>query len=558
MSGLWSKGQNALRGLMNSALGNPPRHLVASTNDLQEGQMKEVCIETSGRTFKVLLSRVDGQFHATTHLCPHYKARLVTGVLSGTKLTCPWHAACFDIRSGDIEEAPAVEALRTFPVIVEDESVYVVASMEDFEAGPRKACSAVTTDNKKVYVIVGGGAAGAVAAESIRKTGFKGRVVIVSQETYLAIDRIKLSKFLTANPENIQLYKSTYYSDLKLEYWLGKTVTTVNVQTNEVIMDDGGRLAYDKLLLATGGEPTRIPVSGANLSNVFVIRTIKANRGILEVMEKYPKPKVVVIGANFMGMETAAMMSKASESVTIVAPETVPLERIFGKDVGQVLQLLHERNGVQFRLGMGVKTIHSRDNMAISVELSDGSILEANLVIMATGVRPQTDCVKDVLELRPDGSIAVDQNLKVLGTDNIYAAGDIATFPHRLTRTPTRIEHWNVAQQQGRIAGHNMVSKTPRKYDSVPFFFSVLFGKSVRYAGDVHMGYDAVHFEGDKQADPPVFAAYYIKDEQISAVATMGRDPLAVHCSELLRLGRMPSAASIRAGKVEIGYFLIL
>lgn len=301
-----------------------------------------------------------------------------------------------------------------------------------------------------------------------------------------------------------------------------------------------------------------MPIPGARLDNVFVVREICDNEQILAACQER-KPRVVIIGASFIGMEAAAMLVRTAESVTVVGVENVPLERVLGAEVGRVLQRRHEQHGVKFRLGVGISKIlsdGSRPNWANAVELSDGSRLDADLVIMGVGVRPATDFVRDCIPLEGDGSIRVDGQMRVVTMeDAVYAAGDLATFPHPATGQLTRIEHWDVAQQQGRIAGHNMAcaeSARLRTYQSVPFFFSLLLGKSIRYAGNAQPGYDRIHIDGDLAATDPAFAAYYLAGDKVLAVATMGRDPLAVHCSELMLQGRMPSATQVVGGTVSV------
>lgn len=293
-------------------------------------------------------------------------------------------------------------------------------------------------------------------------------------------------------------------------------MTRLEKDNNQIILDDGQRIQYDKLLVATGGDPRKLPIPGIELENVFVVREIKNNEAILEAMKRRadPKPRVVIIGASFIGLESAAMLVRQAQSVTVVGIEQVPLERVLGPQVGGVFQRLHERNGVRFRLGTGIKAfVPSVDDVQMvgSVELSSGEILEADLVVMGVGVRPQTDFVRDALPLEIDQSLRVDAHMQVIGHEGrIYAAGDLATFPQRETGRPVRIEHWDVAQQQGRVAGHNMALGRDAKlqsYNSVPFFFSLMYGKSLRYTGDAHEGYDDLVIDGDLETD--VFAVYY-------------------------------------------------
>ena len=230
------------------------------------------------------------------------------------------------------------------------------------------------------------------------------------------------------------------------------------------------------------------------------------------------KPKVVIIGASFIGMEAAAMMSKLAESVTVVALESVPLERVLGPEVGRVFQRLHEKNGICFHLNATVKEfLPKKDKYGHfgAVELHDGQIIHGDIVILGVGIKLVTDFAREAgLPTLPDGGISVDANLQVVGHSNIYAAGDIATFPCQYScESKVRIEHWDVALQQGRIAGYNMAANSVdemKPYNSVPFFFTNQYGKSLRYTGSAHGGYDSVHIDGDLEAEQLNFAAYYI------------------------------------------------
>lgn len=555
-----------------------PRHLVGRIDDLKDGQMKEVELSfpTEGddkKNFKILLSRIQGKYYATSHLCPHYRARLVTGVLSPEgRVTCPWHAACFDVRTGDIEEAPALSPLKTFEILVEEEGkIYVLANKEQLMAPEPKACSHLISehpfkpDNNQKIIIIGGGGAGGVAAEAARAAGFTGRIILVSKEPHLPIDRIKLSKLLDVQVDNILLYPPFYYQQqLGIECRLGVQATGLDTKLKTVQLSTGESLEYDHLLLATGGIPRKLSVPGGELGNIFTIRHIEDNQQILEfIKQSAVPPQVVIIGASFIGMEAAAMLTKQPvASVTVVGLESVPLANVLGPQVGLVYKRLHEKNRVQFKLGTGIASFeeHSqRVGQVGKVNLSDSSTLEADLVIVGVGVRPATDFATS-LSREPDGSFLTDRFLMLQENKDIFIAGDIARFPLLIPNPELndtislRVEHWDVALQQGRIAGHNMAisllgkEEEMRPYTSVPFFFTMQYMKSIRYAGAVPKGWDDIWLEGDIEGDSPNFAAYYLKEDQVLAVATMGRDPLAVHCSELIRQGRMPSASQLKHG----------
>ena len=260
------------------------KHLIGNINDLADGQMKEANLIISDKPQKVLLSRINGKYYATTHLCTHYKARLVTGVLTEEgRVVCPWHGACFNVATGDIEEAPALEALKCFDIVTENDSVYIFADASDFMTSSQPACKRTVEadmDGRRM-VIVGGGPAASVAAESLRVAGFQGRIIVISKEPHLPIDRIKLSKVLHANVENLLLYQPDYLNKLKIEYELSKKVQSLDIQNKKVELSDGRSIGYDKLLIATGGEPRTLSIPGADLKNIFTIRHIENNHAIL-------------------------------------------------------------------------------------------------------------------------------------------------------------------------------------------------------------------------------------------------------------------------------------
>lgn len=543
---------------------------VGHRDDLGDGEMREVAVDVPASirhsegppVFKVLLSRVHGEYYATGHLCPHFKARLVTGRISSDgRVICPWHAACFDVRSGDIEEAPSLRRLRSFPVsVAEDGTLSVTLSKDD--VGPDSTAGLAVCeplkdkcpDGKRI-VILGGGPAGAAAAEEARAAGHTGEIVVLTAEPHLPIDRVKLSKSLNLSPDQIALFDANYLKSISIQVKTKCTTTGIDATKKTVTLADGSTLDYDGLILATGATPRRLPIPGAE--RALVLRTLEDCRLIQDAIDKAApgKPKVAIIGASWIGLEAAAMLSKVSSEVYVIAPEIVPLERIMGKDVGQAIMRMHEAlGGIKFHLGASIAEITGS-----GVSLKGGAVIEADIVILGVGVRPNTDFLTaSGMALERDGSVAVGADMAVEGLEDVFAAGDIANFRRGDVRM--RIEHWNVAMQQGRVAGRNAAlalqgrHEESVRYESVPFFSSFQYGRSLRYVGSAQAGFDAdVIFAPHPTADganpgSPVFAAYYTQGERVVAVATMASDPVAAHCSELLRTGRMPTASQIRAG----------
>ncbi|CAG8621509.1 10653_t:CDS:10 [Ambispora gerdemannii] len=528
-------------------------YLVAKVSDIGEGKMKEVVLGDSGN--KVLLSKINGQINATSHKCTHYGAPLVKGVLSSDgRIVCPWHGACFNASTGDIEDAPALYNLFKFKVITKEENIYVEAEEQALKSGKRapickKAISATNTDT---VLIVGGGASGNAAAEKLREDGFTGRVLIYSRESYLPIDRPKLSKSLELTAEKVAIRNDSFYNDLGISFHLGITATAVDTKSKIVIFDNGEKVKFDHLIIATGANPRSIPIPGIDLNNVFYLRTVQDNAKIKQAIgtSENEKKNLVIIGSSFIGMEVASVVAKKA-NVSVIGMEKVPFERILGEKLGAVVKKLHENNGIKFYLNADVNNIESStvdSNTVGAVVLSDGTKISADLVVVGAGVAPSTDFLKSSPEfpLERDGSLRVNEYFKVEGLDNIYAIGDIASYPYHLTGETLRIEHWSYAKNTGRAVASVIAKNELAPFQKIPFFWSTQYGKGLRYAGYA-TSFDDVIIHGN--LDEFSFAAYYARGEKIIAVATMAKDPIAAHSAELLRLGKFPTTSEIRDGK---------
>lgn len=508
---------------------------VAHVNDLGDGEMKEVA---AGKT-NILLARVNGQYHAVGATCPHYGAPLVEGVLSGERIVCPWHHACFNVITGDLEEPPALDALPRYDIRIEDDRV--VVSVPD-DAPDRRTPVMVGHDPQadgRLFVIIGGGAAGYAAAQALREDGFKGRIQMITREDRLPYDRPNLSKdYLQghAEPEWIPLRPNEFFSEHDIEVLRGKEVTRVDALSKTITFSDGATLIYDTLLVATGGAPRRLNLPGANLKNIFVLRSFADTNAIIEAAQE--ATRVVVIGASFIGMEAASSLIERKLSVTVVAPDAVSFEKTLGAEIGAMYQRLHEKHGVTFKLGESISRFEG-EGIIEAVVLGSGERLEADLVIVGIGVQPATNFLAGVT-LHADGSVIVDSHLRA--ADGLYVAGDIARFPDSRTGKPTRIEHWRTAQQQGRIAAHNMAGKTV-PYDSVPFFWTRQFDAGLMYVGHAE-SWDEIIFHGDVSAGG--FLAFYVKENRVLAVAGMNRAQDMAAVEELMRLERMPESNRLR------------
>ncbi|KAJ7183165.1 hypothetical protein C8R46DRAFT_1307300 [Mycena filopes] len=522
---------------------------VLPESELKDGQMKEVAFGDG----KVLLSRLGDKVHATSAFCTHYGAPLAKGVLtSDGRVVCPWHGACFNVCTGDIEDAPAPSALHSFKTEISDGQIKVTAKITDTQKSnmsrPPKLSTTGTETHGDGVVIIGGGSATFHAVESLRENGYKGAITILTKEGHTPIDRTKLSKGLPTDASKLE-YRSA--SDLKIKYGtnirVNVTATSVNFAKKEVILDDGkDSIVYDKLILAPGGIPRKLPVPGADLENVYTMRGVDSSKKVDAAAQE--GKRLVVIGSSFISMELVAAVSKRKlASIDVIGMEEYPFELVLGKEVGKALQRYHESQGVKFHMSSKVeKIVPQEGNEALAGGVVvNGETIPADFVIMGVGVAPATQFLKDSgMPLEKDGGVKVDEQLKVPGYPDVFAVGDIAHYPQSETGELRRIEHWNVAGNQGRAVGKT-IAGSPQPFLKVPIFWSAQ-GQNIRYCG-IGSGYDDIFIKGN--VDELKFIAYYIKGGKVVAVATMASDPVVSFASELLRLGLMPSPEELRAGK---------
>ncbi|KAJ3537416.1 hypothetical protein NMY22_g5598 [Coprinellus aureogranulatus] len=542
---------------------------VLDESQLQDGQMKEVEFEDG----KVLLSRLGDKIHATSAFCTHYGAPLAKGVLTADgRVVCPWHGACFNVCTGDIEDAPAPSALHSFKAHVADGKIHVTANVESTKKAnlsrqPKLLATGSDATGRGV-VIIGGGSGAFHAVESLREHGYSAPITVLSKETYTPIDRTKLSKALITDSSKIEWRNA---ADFKIKYGtnlrLGVEVTGVDLEKKLVIVDNGkDALPYDKLIIAPGGTPRRLPIENANLENVFTFRGIADSQKVDAAAQE--GKRAIVIGSSFISMELVAAMAKRKlASVDVIGQEEYPFERILGKEIGAALQKYHESQGVRFHMKSSIdKIVKSEENPSVaSGVVVNGETLPADFIIMGVGVAPATGFLKGSgINIEKDGGIKVDQYLRVKSgpdTQNVYAIGDVAIYPQQ-NGDETRIEHWNVAGNHGRAVGSTIAGKE-QPFVKIPVFWSAQ-GQQLRYCGIGH-NYDRVIVKG--KPEELKFVAYYVKNDKIVAVArwemyheilgqilnrdfhSMQSDPVVSKASELLRLGLMPSPAEVEAGK---------
>ncbi|MGY3090725.1 NADPH-dependent 2,4-dienoyl-CoA reductase/sulfur reductase-like enzyme/nitrite reductase/ring-hydroxylating ferredoxin subunit [Hymenobacter sp. UYAg731] len=518
---------------------------------LPEGGLKTFSTPNDGPP--VLLTRQQGQVHAFAAHCPHYGAPLEKGQVVGRKLICPWHHACFKVENGHLCEPPALDDLPTFAVREAQGRIWVQlpenppASTDKPDATPTAEVGgtppapAAAPADAHTFVIIGGGAAGQFAAQTLRREGFKGRLVLVSADEAAPYDRTKLSKAYLAGkakPAALLLREPDFYEEQRIDLLTNTRATGLDLARQEIQLENHPPLRYDQLLLALGGTPNTLPkLPGHDLANVLILRTQADAEGILKATKE--AQQVVVIGSSFIGMEAASSLVSETRQVTVVAQDKVPFERVLGPEIGLMFRRLHEEKGVQFEAEAEVTALLGEGGFVSGVRLKTGKILPADAVVLGVGVRPATEFLKDVFALEKDGSVLVDAQLRA--AENVYAAGDIARFPLAAGGVPTRIEHWRLAQQHGRTAARNMLGQQ-EKFAAAPFFWTQQYGKSLRYAGHAEQ-WDTIIYHGEvAQQD---FLAFYVLAGRIAAVAGMGRDTAMLYITELLGQNKMPDSAGI-------------
>jgi len=460
---------------------------------------------------QVLLVRRGTEVFAVSATCTHYGGPLVDGLVADATVRCPWHHACFDLRTGEALRAPAFNPLVCWAVEQRDGRIFVGEKLERRAPQPRSAGSGKVPEK---IVIVGGGAAGFAAAEMLRRREFQGSVVILSDDQSVPVDRPNLSKDYLAGkaPEDwIPLRGQKFYSKNDIDLRLNTKAVDIDLRSREVVLADEGRLPYHRLLIATGAEPVRLTIPGADLPHVQTLRSLADCKAIIKLAAT--AGRAVVLGASFIGLEVAAALRARNIEVHVVAPEKRPMERVLGPQMGDFIRALHEENGVVFHLENTATSIDGR-----KVKLSSGGTLAADFIVVGIGVRPRT-ALAERAGLVVDRGIVVDALLET-SEPGIFAAGDIARWPDPHSGENIRVEHWAVAERQGQTAALNMLGHR-EKFVAVPFFWSQHYDVPINYVG--HAGqWDEIAVDGDIAAKDCLLR--FKRQGRTLAVASIFRD----------------------------------
>ena len=473
----------------------------------------------------VLVARRGAELFAIGATCTHYSGPLGEGLLVGETVRCPWHHACFSLRTGEPLRAPALNPVSCWEVRRTGDTIAVGRELPAHDGATPMPGRAAPDDTVRAIVIVGAGPAGNAAAEMLRRDGFSGTITMVGADPETPYDRPNLSKDYLAGsaPEEwLPLRGAEFYEKHTIELLRGTRVTSIDTKARKVALDNGQSRAFDRLLLATGATPIALRIPGIDRPQVHYLRTLADSRAIIAAAEG--AHRAVVIGASFIGLEVAASLRTRGLDVHVVAPETLPLVKVLGPELGAHIKSIHDGHGVQFSLGKSVIGIGADD-----VTLDDGATITADLVVVGIGVRPNVDLAKDA-GLAVDNGVTVDTYLES-SVQGIYAAGDIASFPYADGRI--RVEHFVVAERQGQTAARNMLGLR-EKYVSIPFFWSAHYDASVSYVGHATR-WDDIVVSGDiAKGDATI--AYRERGTPV-AFATLGRDLACLEAELALERG---------------------
>jgi NADPH-dependent 2,4-dienoyl-CoA reductase/sulfur reductase-like enzyme/nitrite reductase/ring-hydroxylating ferredoxin subunit len=513
--------------------------------DLADGTM------TTGHAHgeAVLLARRGAEIFAITAKCSHLGAPLGKGLLVGDTVRCPWHHACFSLRTGEALRAPALTPQPCWTVEPRNGRAYVTHKQTRdplAPAGPVADASAHpvavvivgagASAHPVAVVIVGAGAAGSAAAEMLRREGYQGSIKLLDGEAAAPYDRTFLSKSFPADKEKpIALRPAGFYAEHNIELVPGE-VMMLDVPGRRVLLADGSAHAYDRMLLATGAAPIKLSIPGHDLPHVHVLRSLADHRAITAGAKD--AKWAVVIGASFIGLEVAAALRGLGLEVHVVAPDKVPLAKVLGPELGAMVQKLHEEKGVIFHLGLKAERIETG-----VVVLENGEQLPADLVVVGIGVRPRL-ALAEAAGLTIDKGVAVNEYLES-SAPGIFAAGDIARWPDPHSSQNIRVEHWALAQRQGQTAARNMLGQR-EKFEAVPFFWSKHYDLSIRYTGHAEK-WDAAPISGDLSKQE--FSIAYKSEGRTMAVASVKRDlenlkaEVALEADDEIALGRLLAGA---------------
>lgn len=456
-----------------------------------------------------ILVRTNDKHYILDAFCPHYHAPLKDGLVIDNEIRCPWHHARFNIQTGAAICAPAFDPIKGWRVEIIGDKVFARERLQQVKKSP------IALDKApKNVVIIGAGAAGFAAAFTLREEGYEGEIQMIFSDTSPPYDRPNLSKdYLSGNAplDWLPLRPEEWYQENNIKLKSNIIVEKIHTQAKKLTLKDGKIISYDKLLIATGADPIKLTIPGTGIEHIHYLRTINDCDSLISSANNVKC--VAVIGASFIGLEVAATLRKRGLEVHVIAPEAIPMAKILGPEIGYFIKKLHEDNGVIFHLE-DVATEMAYNKLI----LKSGHVIEAELLVIGVGVRPN-------LKLAEDAGLSIDKGVLVnsllqTSIPDIYAAGDIARWPDKITGQDIRVEHWVVAERQGQVAAKNMLGNN-QSFDIVPFFWSQHYDQTIAYVGHAP-AWNRHEISGDPMTGSCTVT--YYNDNRKLAVATLGRD----------------------------------
>ena len=461
----------------------------------------------------VLLARQGGEYFAIGAVCSHYSGPLAEGLIVGDTVRCPWHHACFSLRTGQALRPPALNNVTAWRVEQRAGKVFVADKLPQPSSEPPRARAGAR--GPEAVVIVGAGAAGESAAETLREDGYQGRLTLYDPDPDAPYDRPNLSKdYLagSASEDWIPLHPPEFYAELGIDIVRDRRVTAIEPKARRIRLDDGNTLEYGALLLATGATPVRLPPDmERGRPSVYYLRTFSDSKAIIAAAAN--ARRAVILGTSFIGIEVAASLRAREVEVHVVGPDARPLERVMGAELGDFIRRLHEEHGVIFHLQQKPKEIADG-----KVTLENGERLEADLVVAGIGVRPNVELAERA-ELSLDRGVVVDEHLQT-SAPGIFAAGDIVRWPDPHSGERIRVEHWVVAQRQGQAAARSILGHA-EPFSAVPFFWSQHYDVPINYVGHAER-WDRIEIDGNIESRD--CAVRFVRQHRTLAVATIYRD----------------------------------
>lgn len=515
------------------------RVMVGNVSDLQPGQMKEVQVGPDPKKDTVVIANVEGTIYCVGSKCSHFGAPMAQGMLFGERVFCPWHLASFSVITGQPDFGPVFKALPTYTVEIENGKIFVNVP----KSSPSSSIDVGMVDFEKVgscsnqrFVIVGAGPAGLSAAETLRQSGFTGKITMVNKEGHLPYDRTIISKYLYgAKADGLKVRDKDFFSANQIEI-MNDEVVGLDAGNKKLNLKNSGNLSFDKVLIATGLRPKphqSFPYKEGG--NVFYVRGADDARNLQKFVDSNSEPKnVVVIGGGFIGVESASTTKQKfkNANVSLVTRSEIQSKSL-GNRVGAIWRNLSEKNGVNFRLNSGVKSVsRNSEGNVTSVTLLNGDVLPADMVIVGVGSLPNTDFLKNTgLKIQSSGKLRVNSFLKV--SKDVYAAGDVISFYSELSQMDVNSEHYSEAICQGSHAAWNMLTKMV-PYKTIPFYWTRAFNKSLAVLGNPRADMDVVVRGKPEEFN---FIAYYVgKTGRIEGAAGMGYNKELIAMNQAMRL----------------------